>query len=856
MCKLYKQKIIIILLFIITVWSPLSASALNAASPPIKITVKEPGIYSVTYADIKAVGWEPGSIDPTKLQLQSRGKGIPLLFYGEEDHSFDAGDYFVFYGEPWEDTLTHPYYTDNKSSFTIDTIYWLSIAHTAATRIERVTQAPVAGAPFIKDFKHTEHFELDNNFTSEEILRYYWEKFPDDKDATRTDPAAKDINIALHDINVQKERMLRIKFFGGSDIPDTENDHHARIIVNDAVAYDAWLTNFRFYIHSENINSGILKEGENIITIKNIFEPGSENIFCLVWIEVEYSRFLKAADNELFFADNSNSTSPHNIKIEGFQSNAMLLFDITTPQQVKKIEGLTVSGVSGNYSAAFGLQSNAERKFLILSSDKIKKPASILVDEPSELKSPSNQADYIIITHADFYEEIQRLAKHREDEGYRVNVVKVQDVYDEFNYGLMHPQAIKDFLTYTFNGWSSPAPTFVLLVGDGCSDATDRLNRGNKNFIPIKLELFKLRYTANDNWYVQLKGDDILPEMIIGRIPVKTSDQLKNIIDKIITYEKDEKNPWERNVQFIAGKDIYGRNDGELFSSINRNAAKKALPFNYRPYFLTPEDYENNDDPGKTIVYNIDSGRAITVYLGHSSISDWTDLFTVPYFEGLQNYQKPTFLISLDCSNGNFAHPLQEGFAEEFLRIPGGGLACLAPTAIVNISEHQSVISNILSEIFNNKNAVLGSACNQAKITSYLNDQLSKDAFQEFTFLGDPATKLKICEFNLESPADAASVSSNAQFTWVADGYTRFQIQFSPYPDFSRFPTLSFNTTGPSFTPNPLVSARLNLMAKTHGTIYWRVGGLKNTDELTSFFSYVTDLQNPRFTQPWSFTIQ
>ena len=122
--------------------------------------------------------------------------------------------------------------------------------------------------------------------------------------------------------------------------------------------------------------------------------------------------------------------------------------------------------------------------------------------------------------------------------------------------------------------------------------------------------------------------------------------------------------------------------------------------------------------------------------------------------------------------------------------------------------------------------------------------------------MGDPATKFKICEFNLESPADAASVSSNAQFIWVADGYTRFNIQFSPYPDFSNFPVLSYITTGPSFTPNPLVSARLKIMAQTHQTIYWRVGGLKSTDELTNFFSYVTDLQNPRFSQPWSFTIQ
>jgi len=92
--------------------------------------------------------------------------------------------------------------------------------------------------------------------------------------------------------------------------------------------------------------------------------------------------------------------------------------------------------------------------------------------------------------------------------------------------------------------------------------------------------------------------------------------------------------------------------------------------------------------------------------------------------------------------------------------------------------------------------------------------------------------------------------------------YLKIIIKFQEAPPgngelhISRFPKLSFYTTAPSFTPGPLGRMRLKLMAKKYGTIYWRVGGLKSSDEITNFRDYLLDLKNPRFTQHWSFTIQ
>ena len=63
---------------------------------------------------------------------------------------------------------------------------------------------------------------------------------------------------------------------------------------------------------------------------------------------------------------------------------------------------------------------------------------------------------------------------YRASRGLGVEVVKIQDIYDEFSYGLKDARAIKDFLGYAYNNWNSNGhPTYVLLVGDASLDYRD-----------------------------------------------------------------------------------------------------------------------------------------------------------------------------------------------------------------------------------------------------------------------------------------------------------------------------------------------------------------------------------------------
>ena len=122
--------------------------------------------------------------------------------------------------------------------------------------------------------------------------------------------------------------------------------------------------------------------------------------------------------------------------------------------------------------------------------------------------------------------------------GLSVITAKVEDVYDEFNYGIFNPQAIRDFLSHAYDNWS-PAPSYVLLLGDATYDFKDNLGKGIANAVPSQLvETPSYGETASDYYFVAVDGSDVLPDMFIGRLPVASAAEAATVVQKIINYEE------------------------------------------------------------------------------------------------------------------------------------------------------------------------------------------------------------------------------------------------------------------------------------------------------------------------------
>ena len=82
----------------------------------------------------------------------------------------------------------------------------------------------------------------------------------------------------------------------------------------------------------------------------------------------------------------------------------------------------------------------------------------------------------------------------------------------------LDPRAIRTFVDYAYHNWQSPAPTYVLLLGDGHYDY--RMHTGlttTPNFVPPYFTCADpyVCEVAIDNEFVTVSGDDRLPDLAI-----------------------------------------------------------------------------------------------------------------------------------------------------------------------------------------------------------------------------------------------------------------------------------------------------------------------------------------------------
>src|SRR5207253_8908645 len=94
------------------------------------------------------------------------------------------------------------------------------------------------------------------------------------------------------------------------------------------------------------------------------------------------------------------------------------------------------------------------RRIVALPTAQISHPSTLTLNTPSTLNAPSNAGDFVVISYKDFIPSLTTVQPPsaldfkslRQSQGYATKIVNVEDVFDEFSYGVHTPQAIKDFL--------------------------------------------------------------------------------------------------------------------------------------------------------------------------------------------------------------------------------------------------------------------------------------------------------------------------------------------------------------------------------------------------------------------------
>ena len=768
--------------------APGAPSVITASTRRFKIPVIKTGMYHITYNNIKAhTGIEPERVDLDTLQLESGGKKQGVYIFDEnENNTLDPGDRIIFYGRAL---------ADNK--FTAENVYWLRFgllgepdAGLETSRVPEQDGTPktpnlISPQAFLTRVRFEENRHHDvlagTDVKSELADHYFGVAFRGGDIGTRGKNFPIELPRAIPRHRIDQKATLRIRFQGASRRGSAR--HSARITFNNQVLgrneewkRQAWQTATRDI--PQNL---IFRDTTNYMRIEafdnNDTPPGSYD-FYLDWYELEYWRDFQAESNHLEF---NTTTEPRNrgqvqYRVRNIFNETIDVYTLDENGITSKLTGGKVSRTGASHQILFEDTVNQHKRYFVISRRHYQNINALDPTPPTPLRNPANQVDYVVITHSTFAEGILPLVEFRRSQGLTTMVVDIDDIYNEFSDGLFNPFAIQKFLRYAYNNWQQPAPTYVLLVGDAHYDykgATVEIYRRDTtfrgtyklypNFVPTYHGWAPASgETSMDQRFVNISGEDPLPDMLIGRLSVQTPEALTTMVEKIIDYEKNPKiGVWQGTLIQVADDNTDNPNDG-LFEESRDELIQEIIPPGYdtRQIYLRKIGSPNNTR--LRILSAIRRGALAIEYAGHGGSQTWADesIFRIEDAAGLRNRYLP-FVITTTCLNGQFDKPQQAGnfcLSEQFLLGKYGAIAAFSATRLtygqanaefdIDLFEALFRVVQESPELAGTKSIPLqptiGYIVADAKI-SFLNRVRSVDwipGTESYTLFGDPASRL------------------------------------------------------------------------------------------------------------------
>ena len=721
--------------------------SLAAGEKVVKLEVDADGMYRVGYADLQAAGMDVSSTNPFSMSLSSQGQPVAIEWFGDADPALEPGEGFYFYGQAFRGTLMEEKYTDVN-------VYWLDPQGETPAWMSASDATP-AGDPVVSSYRASARFEEDLRWNSGRTLElgeldsWYW-------DYAAINPLAPIVTktqsiILPHPANSAVPATVQAEFFSECVYYCSVEPHHAQAFLNgnliDEQGQDGAWVNFDRRLFQGEISQSEIISGANQfdwVLRGDVVGVSSRSVY-LNWIQVDYQRQLLAQDDGLEFGGNQAGSWTY--QVAGFSGDGVGVWDVTDPLAPVRLDGVVTSG-AGPYTATFGLSHAANERFIAAGSSQLLSPLSISTYVPPDL-DPVDGADWIAITHPDFLSEAQRLADHRAEQGLRTAVVDVNDLYNQYSDGIFQPRAIHDFLQHAFL-WPGDVPYYVVLVGDGnWNFPQSPYYAVEPTYIPPYLGYFD-PYQGEvpaDNQYVTLVGDDVIPDMALGRLPANSLAQAAEMVDKIIAHDQQLLNPadWQFNVVFLA-------DDPDAGGDFDQQSEEIAglLPAYLNPVRLY---YDSTFTQTSEVVDAFNAGATLFNYRGHGSLEYWASaptLFDVNAISQLTNADRLPVVLTMDCLDAYFAYPGQQAISEQLLRSANGGSAGHWGSSGLGLSSDHSILNRAFYEhLFDDGLNRLGQLVVASK-ADFAATGFEQHNLQTFTLLGDPAMPLMVSDLSID----------------------------------------------------------------------------------------------------------
>lgn len=672
----------------------------------LKIEVETAGLHQVDAAQIAdAMGFSETSLGEALLRGAFR-----LLHHGEEVawEAAPGGTGLRFFAEG----LDNPY--------TRTDVYWLE-RRRGLVMTEEGGPGP-SPAPPGKGFNEVLHLELDllpRPFAATDPQQDFW--FWDLVLAGNPNFGRRSLTLSVPAVALTGEgAQLGVNLWGFAD-----EDQRVRLWLNGAQVGEFRWTGAGPRTETLDLAPSALRRGMNTVEIE-----GLEGSFFVDSFDVGYRRLYHAEDDALLLLSETEET----VTVEHFSSADITVYNLANPQRPQRVRGVTVDEIfSVGYRVSF--RPTAQVPYLAVAAGGRKTAVALRPDLPSDLRSPANVGEYLVLAPASLLEPAHALAEYRERQRLESLVVDVEDVYDEFSYGLRSPEAIGEFLAWAAANWQKP-PRYVVLLGDGNFDYKNLLGLGG-NLLPPRLQPTSLGLIPADNQLAPSAFSGA-PTMAIGRIPALTAAEAFAYVEKLKAYETGEDPSWKRRLLAVAdNRDSVG----------DYPADSERVLAGVHPSYFVERAYLNEpfglSQTRLQVLHALEAGVDVLSYSGHGGLDRFASEGLLKNGDAAQldNGDRLPVVVGLSCFLNYYVFPGFQSVGEEFtLAANSGAIAVWAAAGLTGHHEVTDLGVEFLQRLGEHRR--LGDLVLET-LGAYGASGGNPELLDNFNLLGDPALRLR-----------------------------------------------------------------------------------------------------------------
>jgi hypothetical protein len=750
------------------------SNSLLASGQWYRFKVDKTGIHRIDRNFLNNLGMDVNNLDPRKIKIYGNGGNmLPLrnslnadfdlienaiLVVGEENGSFDQGDYILFYAEVnqySQESNTHiNVYDDNA-------YYFITADGANGKRVAPYVEPAGNATTTITRFNDYQFFERDEMNPALVGRRWFSNRFDINNEQS----------FEFNFPNIVTGTPMEVSVFciATAEVITTmsiEVNGQNQSTLQFGTINTTTLASGRSYSGQVNASSETVN-----VTLKfnNSGNPQS-NAF-LDYISVNALRQLTGGSTQLNFRYDEAALLTG---IGEYQlSNASQYSQVWDVTNTGSISAIINENNAQNIN--FKAQLGEVRKYVAIHNSDFYTPTRV---NPSTVPNQNlkgtvfrdeqgnfQDVDYLIVTPPMLLQPALRLANHHKNRnGLRVKVVTTDKIYNEFSHGKQDIVAIRNFVKYIYDNASSPENRikYLNLFGDTSVDYKNRL-QGNNNMVPtyhvndISSISASNTYMSDDffgmmdpNEGSMLASDKL--DIAVGRMVVDNVTLANDMVNKVIAYESQAAfGNWRNNFVLVSDDadnyptdfNLQVRLD-ELGDNLSQNQ-----PF-VNVIKIHSDAYQQETSSGgnrypkvnEAIENAIDVGTLVLNYFGHGGEDGLASerIYTKETAQNLRNRNKYPLVVTVTCEFSRFDNPLRPTAGEfTYWNREGGAIALISTTRQIGVSTGRQFNDTLASKLYAFD---IPDFVPPAEALRVSKNQMSTSQRRVIFYIGDPAMHL------------------------------------------------------------------------------------------------------------------